>query len=83
MVPVNWWTGKAKLDFEKLKGHGQTAEDPLLVDFRKCSITYFQQSCIMPLTHAAWLCDSLSGNAHMCLTSASSHLQTCAISGML
>ena len=76
MVPVNWWTGKAKLDFEKLKGHGQTAEDPLLVDFRKCSTTCFQQPSIMPLMHIARLSHSLSGNARMCPTSDSSHLQT-------
>ncbi|CAL5228368.1 g11487 [Coccomyxa viridis] len=34
VVPVNWWTGKAKLNFEKLKGHGKTSEDPLLVESR-------------------------------------------------
>ena len=37
VVPVDWCTGKAKLDFGKLKGHGQTSEYPVLVNFRECS----------------------------------------------
>ena len=37
MIPVNWWTGKVKPNFEKLKGHGKTPEDPVLLEPRKCT----------------------------------------------
>ena len=35
MVPVSWWTGKAEMNFEKLKGHGRTADDPLTMEPRE------------------------------------------------
>ncbi len=50
MVPVNWWTGKAKLNFEKLKGHGKTSEDPLLVESRKCTTMIYHHPC-MPVNN--------------------------------
>ncbi len=37
MIPVDWWTGMGKVNFEKLRGHGNTPEDPLLVEPRKCT----------------------------------------------
>ena len=37
MIPVDWWTGKAKVNLDKLRGHGNSPEDPLLVEPRKCT----------------------------------------------
>ncbi len=37
MVPVNWWTGKVKPNFEKLKGLGKTPDKPVYSEPRKCT----------------------------------------------
>ena len=38
MVPVNWWTGKVKPNFEKLKGLGKTPDKPVYSEPRKCTM---------------------------------------------
>lgn len=51
MVPVNWWTGKVKPNFEKLKDYGRTAEKPVFMEPRKCT---FPRACTPP-KQTAWL----------------------------